>query len=186
MSSKNHINKIPRRGLIAGAAALPIASSCGFLGTSSNLDQRALAVREQVFQKYPSAAQASQQASATLLFPEIVKAGFAVGGSHGDGVMYVNNEIVARYNLTAASFGIQAGIESFSMMTLLMTPLSVQRFQQTLGFDVGADVEYALPREGVNYGTTANSIIHDVYVLIFNQAGLMVGATVQGAKYTQI
>jgi lipid-binding SYLF domain-containing protein len=49
-----------------------------------------------------------------LVFPRIVKAGFLIGGQGGDGALRVQRKTVGYYNIAAASFGSQAGVQTFS------------------------------------------------------------------------
>jgi lipid-binding SYLF domain-containing protein len=48
------------------------------------------------------------------VFPRIVKAGFLIGGQGGDGALRVQRKTVGYYNIAAASFGSQAGVQTFS------------------------------------------------------------------------
>lgn len=174
-----------RRGLIIGAAALPLVG-CQVFATNSKLENRALAVTQQLYSKSPSAKTTAQNAYASIVFPEIAKLGFGVGGASGNGVMYKGNTPSTHYNLSAVSLGLISGIESFSMILFLMNASAQARFNKLLGFDLGAGVEYALPKFGDNYSVTSGTFTKDMYAIIFNQAGILGGASLSAAKYTAI
>ncbi len=65
------------------------------------------------------------RAKAVLISPEIVKAGFIVGGSGGRAVLVARNGGKwvgpAFYTLATASIGFQAGVAASEMVTLVMT-----------------------------------------------------------------
>ena len=54
------------------------------------------------------------------MFPKIVKAGLVVGGQGGEGVLFVRGKPAGYYKIGAASFGLQAGGQSFSYALFLM------------------------------------------------------------------
>jgi len=49
-----------------------------------------------------------------LVFPNIVKAGFIVGTQDGEGELLKHRKIVGYYNIAAASYGLQAGVQGFA------------------------------------------------------------------------
>ena len=49
------------------------------------------------------------QATGILIFPNIVKAGFLIGGQYGEGALRKGGNTVGHYNITSASYGLQAG-----------------------------------------------------------------------------
>ena len=53
------------------------------------------------------------KAKAVLVFPSILKAGFIVGAQGGNGALIVDGKTVAYYNISAASYGLQAGVQEF-------------------------------------------------------------------------
>jgi SH3 domain-containing YSC84-like protein 1 len=89
------------------------------------------------------------RAKAVLISPEIVKAGFIVGGSGGRGVLVARaggsgNKWVgpAFYTLATASIGFQAGVAASEMVTLVMTDKGMNSLLST-SFKFGADASVA-------------------------------------------
>jgi SH3 domain-containing YSC84-like protein 1 len=89
------------------------------------------------------------RAKAVLISPEIVKAGFIVGGSGGRGVLLARaggtgNKWVgpAFYTLATASIGFQAGVAASEMVTLVMTDKGMNSLLST-SFKFGADASVA-------------------------------------------
>ena len=72
-------------------------------------------------------------AKAVFIAPEIIKAAFVVGGSIGHAVALVRDSKTgswtgpAFYTLATASVGLQAGISSSDVVTLVMTDVGLQR-----------------------------------------------------------
>jgi lipid-binding SYLF domain-containing protein len=86
------------------------------------------------------------RAKAVLISPEIVKAGFIVGGSGGRGVLVAKNGGKwvgpAFYTLATASVGFQAGIAASEMVTLVMTDKGMNSLMAS-SFKFGGDASVA-------------------------------------------
>lgn len=86
------------------------------------------------------------RAKAVLIAPEIVKAGFIVGGSGGRGVLLARNGGKwvgpAFYTLATASIGFQAGIAASEMVTLVMTDKGMNSLMAS-SFKFGGDASVA-------------------------------------------
>jgi len=89
------------------------------------------------------------RAKAVLISPEIVKAGFIVGGSGGRGVLVAKDSAArtwvgpAFYTLATASVGFQAGISSSETITLVMTDKGMNSLLSS-SFKLGADASIAV------------------------------------------
>ncbi len=86
------------------------------------------------------------RAKAVLISPEIVKAGFIVGGSGGRAVLVARNGGKwvgpAFYTLATASVGFQAGIAASEMVTLVMTDKGMNSLMAST-FKFGGDASVA-------------------------------------------
>jgi lipid-binding SYLF domain-containing protein len=82
-------------------------------------------------QQTPQSAQLVRRAKGVLVFPNVIKAGFIVGGEHGKGELRVNGRTVGYYSTSAASFGLQAGAESKALVFLFMTDKALADFQNS-------------------------------------------------------
>ena len=60
----------------------------------------------------------AKKAKAILVFPNIIKAGLVFGGSYGEGVLIHGSRARTYFNSVSASFGWQAGAQSFGYVTL--------------------------------------------------------------------
>ena len=86
------------------------------------------------------------RAKAVLISPEIVKAGFIVGGSGGRAVLVARNGGKwvgpAFYTLATASIGFQAGVAASEMVTLVMTDKGMNSMMAS-SFKFGGDASVA-------------------------------------------
>ena len=64
------------------------------------------------FESNPEAEMFRKEAKAILVFPSVVKGGLMVGAHYGKGALRQQGETVGYYNTIAASYGLQAGIQS--------------------------------------------------------------------------
>jgi lipid-binding SYLF domain-containing protein len=74
----------------------------------------------------PAAARVAKEAKAELIFPNIVKAGLIFGGAYGEGVLKEGSKIEGYYNSVTASFGWQAGGESYGYVVFLVNDKAVK------------------------------------------------------------
>ncbi|MEL7344182.1 MAG: YSC84-related protein [Pseudomonadota bacterium] len=179
-----------RRAFMAGAiGATMFAAGCGNgIGSdgASSIDAR---VDQTIFaleRQSPDVADLRAKAVGELVMPLITEAGFGLGGSYGRGALRINGTTVDYYSASQASFGLQIGGQQYSHVLLFMTQDSLQDFRTSAGWVAGADLEYALNDGGENLSTDTTVLDNPVIPIIFGQAGLLAGATIEGTKYTRI
>jgi lipid-binding SYLF domain-containing protein len=150
-----------------------------------DLDQKARDAYRSLIATTPKAATLRASATAVLVFPSIVKAGLLVGAQGGDGVLFdPNGKVLGYYNLTALSYGLQAGAQSFSQVMFLMTPTALNYLNKSEGWSVGVGPSVVVMDQGMADSMTTTTLQSDVYAFIFGQSGLMAGLGVQGQKIT--
>ncbi len=126
------------------------------------------------------------RALGVLVFPDIVKAGFGIGGQYGEGALRRNGVTTGYYNIASASFGLQAGAQSYSQVMFFMTEDALKYLDQSKGFEVGADANVAVADAGLNVDANSSTIQDPIVAFVFGQKGLMAGVTVEGSKITRI
>jgi lipid-binding SYLF domain-containing protein len=134
----------------------------------------------------PKARQLAARAKAILVFPKIIKAGLIVGGQSGDGVLRVNDRTVGYYNLSAASFGLQAGAQAFSYALFFMTDSALQYLQKSDGWAIGSGPSIVVVDQSMAASLTSTTVTQDVYAFPFAGRGLMAGLGLEGSKITRI
>ncbi|MDQ0464189.1 lipid-binding SYLF domain-containing protein [Caulobacter ginsengisoli] len=126
------------------------------------------------------------RARGVLIFPNIVKAGLMVGGSYGKGVLRLGNRVDGYYHSTAASFGLQAGAQSYGYVVFLMTQKAVKYIHDSQGWEIGVGPTVVVVDEGVARNLSTSTLKDDAYAFIFNQQGLMAGLSLEGTKISKI
>lgn len=180
---------IPRRALLSGAAATLALSACGNgIGSQggANIDARVDATLGYLDANYPGTRDLKDKSVGMLVMPLITEASFGIGGSYGRGALRVNEVSVDYYSSAQASFGIQAGAQQYAHVLYFMTEEALAEFRASSGWAAGADVEYAVNDRGGNLSAETTTVLAPVIAVVFGQAGLLAGASVEGTKYTRI
>ncbi len=126
-----------------------------------------------------------EKSQAVLIFPQLVKGGFIVGGEGGSGVLVVKGSdgswsAPAFYTLAAGSFGLQIGGQVSEVVFTIMNDAAVDNM---LGdnFKLGADASVAIGPigQGIEASTTIN-LRDDIYAFS-KTVGLFGGGSLEGA-----
>ena len=166
--------------LVALRAGSAQAASAAQISAQSNAALKAL------YAANPSAKVLGEKAKAVLVFPKILKAGFMFGAQGGDGAMRKGGKTVGYYRTLAASYGFQAGLQSFGYALFFMTQSALDQLAATKGFELGTGPSLVIVDEGLAKSITTSTLTSDVYAFIFDQKGLMAGVGIQGSKITRI
>ncbi|WP_455374116.1 lipid-binding SYLF domain-containing protein [Limibacillus halophilus] len=154
--------------------------------SAAEIDQDASIALERLYKAKPKAKSLADQAVAILVFPKIVKAGLIVGGAYGEGVLRRGGKSVGYYNSVAASYGLQAGGQSFGYVMFFMNEESVNYLNSSDGWEVGAGPSVVVLEDGFGMKSSSTTLSKDVYAVIFNQSGLMAGIGLEGSKISKI
>lgn len=165
----------------------PVSASTSAGGsTKSDLAARSEAALNELYGKQPATRQLGERAKAVLVFPNILKAGIGLGAQGGNGTMFERGRPVGYYNITGASIGFQLGAQEFSQAYFFNTEEALKTFRETKGFQAGAGATAVAADFGANAALTTATLQKPVVVATWSQAGLMAGATIEGAKITEI
>ena len=126
-----------------------------------------------------------------LVFPNVVKAGFIFGALYGTGALVKAKQgggyyIDEYYSLAAASYGLQAGIQSFGYALVLMTNKAVEHVETSSGFELGVGPSLVVVDAGVAKTLSTKTAKADIYAFTFGQKGLMAGLGLQGSKVSRL
>jgi len=120
------------------------------------------------------------------MIPLISEAGFGVGGSFGRGALRINDVTVDYYSTTSATLGLQIGAQQYAHALFFMTEDALADFRRSSGYTLGANARYAAANEGGDLGVDTTTALSPVIAVVFGQAGLIVGARIEGNKYNRI
>lgn len=160
--------------------------SQAYATSEEELNKNASAALDALYHSNPAAAAISKKAKAVLVFPNIVKAGLVFGGAYGEGVLTKSNKFSGYYNTVSASWGWQAGAESYGYVLFLMNDKAVQYLDKTKGWEIGVGPSVVVVNEGVAKDLTSTTLKDDVYAFIFDQKGLMLSVSIEGTKISHI
>lgn len=132
-----------------------------------------------------NAAAIRKAAIAEVVFPNIVKAGLVIGGAVGEGVLFRNGEAAGFYRSVAASFGLQAGAQSFGYALFFMNEKALSYLNNSDGWELGVGPSIVLVDKGFAAKASSTTLTQDVYAVIFDQHGLMAGLGIEGSKLTR-
>jgi len=134
----------------------------------------------------PLAADIAKKAKAILIFPNIVKAGLVFGGAYGEGVLKQDSVVDGYYNSITASFGWQAGAQSYGYVVFLMNDAAVKYVHETHGWEIGVGPTVVVVNAGVAKNLSSTTLKDDAYAFIFDQQGLMASLSIEGTKISRI
>ncbi len=157
----------------------------------TSLDNDVHAAIALLLESTPAAKRLAPSAKGALVFPNIVKAGFLVGVQYGNGALVRAKQgggyyIAGYYNITSASYGMQAGVQSFGYVLALMTDAAVENVETSLGWELGVGPSIVVVDAGMAKTLTTETAREDVYAFTFGQTGLMAGMGLQGSKVTKL
>jgi lipid-binding SYLF domain-containing protein len=154
--------------------------------TAAELNANGKAALSRLYAQSDRAKRYGRDARAILVFPKIVKAGFMIGGQGGEGVLFMGGKPVGYYKIGAASFGLQAGGQSFSYALFLMNDKALTYLRKSDGWAIGSGPSVVVVDKGAAMSTTSTTLAKDVYAFPFGQKGLMAGLGLEGSKITPI
>lgn len=166
---------------LAGAPAAQAATS-----SAADLDRDSSQALQKLYRTNPAAQAISRKALAILVFPNIVKAGLVFGGAYGEGELRSGSKVDGYYNSVTASWGFQAGAQSYGYVVFLMTPKAVDYVHSTQGWEVGVGPTIVVVDQGIARNLSTSTLKDDAYAFIFDQQGLMGGVSLEGTKISRI
>jgi lipid-binding SYLF domain-containing protein len=126
------------------------------------------------------------QAAGYLVFPRVIKIGFAIGGETGEGALRIGGKTVDYYRTSAGSFGFQLGAQAKSIVIAFMTPEALEKFRKSKGWKAGVDGSIALIDIGAGKSFDTNNIKDPVVGFVFGSKGLMYNLTLEGSKFSKL
>ena len=126
------------------------------------------------------------KAAAVLVFPNVVKAGFGIGGEYGEGALRVGGKTAAYFSTASASIGFQIGLQGRSVVILFMTKDALRNFRHRDGWEIGVDGSVTVINVGAAGQFDTNNISDPIVGFIFDGKGLMYNLTLEGSKISRI
>ncbi len=114
-----------------------------------------------------------------VIFPNVGKGGFIVGGAAGNGIVFENGQAVGVANLKKLTVGLQAGGASIIEAIFFETQEDLDSFKHE-DFEFSAGVSAVALKSGKSYSAKYDD---GVKVFTHSKAGLMADASVGGQRF---
>lgn len=186
----SRMNDFSRRGFLIGigGTGLTLAACSNGIGSEgpAKIDARVQATLSEMYTEIPDSKLLAEKSVGMLVMPLVTEAGLWIGGAYGRGALLVNGVTVDYYSQTKASLGLQIGAQQFAHVLFFMTEDALAEFRTSSGWVAGADVKYAVVNSGGRFAADTMTTTSPVVAVVFGQAGLIVGVSLEGAKYSRI
>ena len=180
-----NVKRVALIGILV-STAVALAGRATTAADKAELSRDAQAALQSLYEKVPAAKAIGAQSLAILVFPKVTKAGLMVGGQGGDGALIKGGNAVAYYRTSGASFGLQAGGQTYGYAMFFMNEKALSALDAAKGFEVGVGPSVVVMDEGKAKSATTTTMKDDIYAFIFSQKGLMAGLGLQGNKISKI
>ena len=114
-----------------------------------------------------------------VIFPNVGKGGFIIGGASGNGVVYESGEAVGMADLKKLNIGFQAGGQAIIEVIFFETQVDLERFKEEK-FQFAAETSAVALKSGIAFEAKYKD---GVAVFALPKAGLMADASVGGQKF---
>ncbi|MGO4153661.1 BPSL1445 family SYLF domain-containing lipoprotein [Cupriavidus sp. YAF13] len=188
-----------RRSFLTVGAGLVVASS-GLLGactTTPDAPTDKAAKRREIdggvdgtlnklYETAKGSRELANRARGILVFPNVLSAGFVVGGEYGDGALRAGGANRGYYRIISGSVGWQIGAQSKAIILMFMTQEALDKFVASSGWTAGVDATVALAKIGANGTLDTNTAQQPVVGFVVTNAGLMAGVSLEGSKISKL
>lgn len=183
--------RLTRRGFTLAALAsvgVTTAACNNAIGSpgAATIDARVDATLNEMYNLYPNTVSLAERSAGMLVMPLVTEAGLWLGGAYGRGALRVNGVTVDYYSTTKATAGLQIGAMQYAHVLFFMTKDALYDFRRSAGWAAGADMQYVVADTSESVGTDTDQLRKPVLAAVFGRAGLRIGATLEGIKYTRI
>lgn len=127
----------------------------------------------------PEMSQLFAKAEGYVIFPNVGKGAYVVGGAAGNGVVYENGNLVGMAKLRQVDVGLQIGGQAFSQVLLFKTEEALIRFKKG-NFELSGNMSAVVLEEGKAKSIEFRS---GVAVVTMPKAGAMAELSVGGQKF---
>jgi len=181
------MTKWTRRAFVVGAGTTVAACGNGIGNNRGNkIDYRVDLALKQMYNEVPGSRDLADRAVGMLVMPTITKAGFGWGVAYGEGALVIGGAPVDYYSMAQGSWGFQLGLQQYAHTVFFMNENALSDFRRSGGWQLGADAQYVIKNKGDGVAIDTTKLLSPVIALVYGRAGISVGATLEGTKYTRI
>ncbi len=172
--------------LFIGLTISLVSTGTAWAKTTEEIDAAVDMTLKRFYKEIDGATEVAASAKALLVMPGVTKAGFILGGTYGQGALRVNGKTERYYNLISGSAGFTIGAEQMDIILVFMTEKALAAFKNVDGWEAGVSGNVAFVDVGGGKRLDTTALKDAVVAFVFEPQGLMVDASLKGAKFTQI
>lgn len=180
------LKKKPLRKLVLTFLVLIVFPGSVLAASAVEIDAKADSALKMFYEKVGPAKELSAKAKGILIFPDVIKAGFGIGGEYGEGALRINGKTVEYYNTAAASIGLQLGAQEKAVILLFLDGKALDDFRKSDGWEAGVDGSVAVVEWGAGGSVDTSNIKDPIIGFVFGNKGLMFNLTLEGSKMSKI
>ena len=127
------------------------------------------------------------EAQAIMIFPDVVKAGFIIGGRHGHGVVLVRDAngvwgLPVLLSVTGGSIGGQIGVQSTDLVLMFKSKRGVEGLLRGKQLTLGADASVSAGPVGRTLAAGTDTSFRTEILSWSRSRGLFAGVAIDGSK----
>lgn len=167
--------------LLVGMAVAGLMACAGAPDTQrerTTLQREAASTVNTMISKDPSLGPLLDSAAGYVVFPDVGKGAFVVGGAHGQGVLYQRGAPMGYVELQQASIGAQVGAQSFAELIVLQNPADVMRVKDG-SFSLSANASAVALSAGI---AGATDFRDGTAVFVMPRGGAMAEVAIGGQR----
>jgi lipid-binding SYLF domain-containing protein len=172
--------------LLVMLAMMCVFASAALARTAEEIDTHADMTLQRFYKEVNGGKEIAKEAKALLIMSDVTKAGFVLGGTYGQGALRVHGKTTGYYNLIAGSYGFTFGAEQMDIILAFMTQKALDDFIKIDGWEIGVTGNVAFIDVGGGKRLDTTSLKDPVVAFVFSPEGLMVDASLKGAKFTKL
>ncbi|MBD0851481.1 lipid-binding SYLF domain-containing protein [Maribacter arenosus] len=157
-----------------------VSSAIGQTQKDNKLIEDAKTAKETLLKTDSSLERFFKKSAGFVIFPNVGKGGFIIGGASGNGVVYEKSKAIGMADLKKLNIGLQAGGQAIIEVIFFETSVDLDRFKAGK-FEFAAEASAVALKSGI----AVNAKYKDgVAVFALPKAGLMADASVGGQKFS--
>jgi lipid-binding SYLF domain-containing protein len=160
---------------LCGLGIAACATTTPSVSTQSSLEAQSSNTIAQMEARQPALRSVLQTSNAYAVFPSIGKAAFIGGGAYRKCILYEGGRATGFVELKQASFGFQAGGQTFAELIVLPDSGAINKLKSG-NFKLGADAAVVI----LNAGAQGAGLVGTESVFVMPHGGLMAGISVTG------
>jgi lipid-binding SYLF domain-containing protein len=127
-----------------------------------------------------------KKARAVLVFPDVIKGGFVLGGEYGKGALRQGGNNLGYYSIASASLGFQIGAQQYAIVMVFLTDEALAKFRDSDGWEAGVDGSVAIAEWGAGTDINTQNFPNPIVGFVLDNKGLMAGISLEGSKISKI